>query len=299
LNALAVDMALGCSTNSVLHLTAIANEAGVKIDLRLINEISERTPNLCKLAPAGPCHVQDLNAAGGVYAVMSELSKIGTLDLSLPTVSGKTVGENIKDARVLNNEVIRSVDNPYSRTGGIAVLFGSLAPDGAVVKRSAVAPEMLHHKGPARVFDSEEEAIRTIYSGAIKPGDIVVIRNEGPAGGPGMREMLLPTSAIAGMGLDKEVALVTDGRFSGATRGASIGHVSPEAQRGGNIAYVCEGDMIEINIPEYRIDLLVSEEELERRKRTMEIKKRPELKGYLGRYSKMVSSADKGAVFNG
>ena len=296
LNALAVDMALGCSTNSVLHLTAIANEAGVNIDLKLINEISERTPNLCKLAPAGPYHVQDLNTAGGVYAVMSELSKINALDLGLMTVSGKTVGENIKDARVLNNEVIRGVDNPYSDTGGIAVLFGSLAPDGAVVKRSAVAPEMLHHRGPARVFDSEEEAIKTIYSGAIKPGDVVVIRNEGPAGGPGMREMLLPTSAIAGMGLDKEVALITDGRFSGATRGAAIGHVSPEAQRGGNIAYVREGDMIEINIPEYRIDLLVSEEELERRKRTMEIKKKPELKGYLGRYSKMVSSADKGAV---
>jgi len=296
LNALAVDMALGCSTNSVLHLTAIAHEAGVKIDLRLVNGISERTPNLCKLAPAGPYHVQDLNTAGGVYAVMSELSKINALDLGLMTVSGKTVGENIKDARVLNNEVIRGVDNPYSDTGGIAVLFGSLAPDGAVVKRSAVAPEMLHHRGPARVFDSEEEAIKTIYSGAIKPGDVVVIRNEGPAGGPGMREMLLPTSAIAGMGLDKEVALITDGRFSGATRGAAIGHVSPEAQRGGNIAYVREGDMIEINIPEYRIDLLVSEEELERRKRTMEIKKKPELKGYLGRYSKMVSSADKGAV---
>jgi len=296
LNALAVDMALGCSTNSVLHLTAIAHEAGVKIDLRLVNGISERTPNLCKLAPAGPYHVQDLNTSGGVYAVMSELSKINALDLGLMTVSGKTVGENIKDARVLNNEVIRGVDNPYSDTGGIAVLFGSLAPDGAVVKRSAVAPEMLHHRGPARVFDSEEEAIKTIYSGAIKPGDVVVIRNEGPAGGPGMREMLLPTSAIAGMGLDKEVALITDGRFSGATRGAAIGHVSPEAQRGGNIAYVREGDMIEINIPEYRIDLLVSEEELERRKRTMEIKKKPELKGYLGRYSKMVSSADKGAV---
>jgi dihydroxy-acid dehydratase len=299
LNALAVDMALGCSTNSVLHLTAIANEAGVNIDLKLINEISERTPNLCKLAPAGPYHVQDLCAAGGVYAVMSELGKISALDLSLMTVSAKTVGENIKDARVLNHEVIRGVDNPYSKTGGIAILFGSLAPDGAVVKRSAVAPEMLRHKGPARVFDSEEEAIKTIYSGAIKPGDIVVIRNEGPAGGPGMREMLLPTSAIAGMGLDKEVALITDGRFSGATRGAAIGHVSPEAQRGGNIAYVCEGDMIEINIPEYRIDLLVSEAELNRRKETMEIKKKPERKGYLGRYSNMVSSADKGAVFTG
>ena len=298
-NALTVDMALGCSTNSVLHLTAIAHEAGVKIDLGLVNEISEKTPNLCKLAPAGPYHVQDLNSAGGVYAVMSELSKLKAIDTALITVSGKSVAENIRDVRVLNPEVIRSVDKPYSKTGGIAVLFGSLAPDGAVLKRSAVAPEMLHHKGPARVFESEEQAIETIYSGSIKPGDVVVIRNEGPAGGPGMREMLLPTSAIAGMGLDKEVALITDGRFSGATRGAAIGHVSPEAQRGGTIAYVCEGDIIEINIPEYRIELLVSDEELENRKRTMEVQKQPERKGYLRRYSKLVSSADKGAVFMG
>ena len=299
MNALTVDMALGCSTNSVLHLTAIAHEAGGKIDLGLVNEISEKTPNLCKLAPAGPYHVQDLNSAGGVYAVMSELSKLKAIDTALITVSGKSVAENIRDVRVLNPEVIRSVDKPYSKTGGIAVLFGSLAPDGAVVKRSAVAPEMLHHKGPARVFESEEQAIETIYSGSIKPGDVVVIRNEGPAGGPGMREMLLPTSAIAGMGLDKEVALITDGRFSGATRGAAIGHVSPEAQRGGTIAYVCEGDIIEINIPEYRIELLVSDEELENRKRTMEVQKQPERKGYLRRYSNLVSSADKGAVFMG
>jgi len=296
-NALTVDMALGCSTNSVLHLTAIAHEAGVKIDLGLINKISEKTPNLCKLAPAGPHHIQDLNSAGGVYAVMSELNKLSALDTGLITTSGKTVSDNINGVRVLNTEVIRSIDNPYSKTGGIAILFGSLAPDGAVVKRSAVAPEMQQHKGPARVFESEEDAIKLIYSGGIKPGDVVVIRNEGPSGGPGMREMLLPTSAIAGMGLDKEVALITDGRFSGATRGAAIGHVSPEAQRGGNIAYVREGDTIEINIPEYKIDLLISDEELKSRKETMEIKKQPERKGYLGRYSKLVSSADKGAVF--
>ncbi len=295
-NALTVDMALGCSTNSVLHLTAIAHEAGVKIDLNLINVISERTPNLCRLAPAGPHHMQDLYSAGGVYAVMSELMKAKLLDGTLITASGCTVAENLKGVRVLNSDVIRSIETPYSKTGGLAILFGSLAPDGGVVKRSAVSPEMQRHKGPARVFENEELAVKAIYSGAIRPGDVVVIRNEGPAGGPGMREMLMPTSAIAGMGLDKEVALITDGRFSGATRGAAIGHVSPEARRGGNIAYVKEGDMIEINIPEYRIDLLVSEEELAERRKTMRPAPAPELKGYMKRYSKMVSSADKGAV---
>ncbi len=297
-NALTVDMSLGCSTNSVLHLTAIANEAGVKINLRRINEISEKTPNLCKLSPAGPHHVQDLHAAGGVHAVMSELLKAGLLDGTSMTVTARTVGENLEGVCVLDNNVIRSIDNPYSKSGGIAILFGSLAPNGSVVKRSAVAPEMQQHKGPARVFESEELAIKAIYAGAINPGDVVVIRNEGPAGGPGMREMLLPTSAIAGMGLDKVVALITDGRFSGATRGAAVGHVSPEAQRGGPIAYVCEGDMIEINIPEYRLDLLIDDEELLRRKNTMTLYPQPERKGYLNRYSKMVTSADTGAVFS-
>lgn len=296
-NALTVDMALGCSTNSVLHLTAIANESGVKIDLAMVNKISEHTPNLCRLAPAGPHHMQDLNAAGGVYAVMTELLKAGLIDGSLITATGGTVAENLVTVRVLNHDVIRSIEAPYSKTGGIAVLFGSLAPNGGVVKRSAVAPEMQQHKGPARVFENEELAVTAIYAGQIKSGDVVVIRNEGPSGGPGMREMLMPTSAIAGMGLDKEVALITDGRFSGATRGAAVGHVSPEAQRGGNIAYVKEGDMIEINIPEYRLDLLISEEELEKRKKTMELAPPVKLGGYMGRYAKLVSSADKGAVF--
>ena len=295
-NALTVDMSLGCSTNSVLHLTAIANEAGVKIDLRKINEISEKTPNLCKLSPAGPHHMQDLNSAGGVYAAMSELLKVKLLDETQMTVTGKTVGENLKDVKVLDYDVIKSISAPHSKTGGIAILFGSLAPNGSVVKRSAVAPEMQHHKGPARVFECEELAVKAIYSGAIKPGDVVVIRNEGPAGGPGMREMLLPTSAIAGMGLDKEVALITDGRFSGATRGAAVGHVSPEAQRGGPIAYICEGDLIEINIPEYSINILVDDGEMERRKNTMELYPQTQRSGYLGRYSKAVSSADRGAV---
>lgn len=295
-NALTVDMALGCSSNSLLHLTAIAREAGVTLNLREVNEISEHTPNLCRLAPAGTHHVQELNDDGGVYAVMNELSKKNMLDESLITVSGKTVGENIKDVKVKTHKVIKPIDEPYSKTGGLAVLFGSLAPNGAVVKRSAVAPEMHIHTGPARVFDSEEEAIKAIYNAEIKSGDIVVIRYEGPAGGPGMREMLSPTSAIAGMGLDKEVALITDGRFSGATRGASIGHVSPEAVNGGAIAYVCEGDMISINIPEYKIDLLVSEEEMAKRKETMEIKVKKDIKGYLARYSRNVSSADLGAV---
>ncbi len=294
-NALTVDMALGCSSNSLLHLTAIAYEAGVKLDLRMVNEISEETPNLCHLAPAGHHHMQDLQDAGGVYAVMNELCKHGKLDTTVMTVSGKTVGENVSGIEKKNNGVIRDYDDPYTKTGGLAVLFGSLAPNGAAVKRSAVAKEMLVHKGPARVFDSEEEAIEAIYAGAIKSGDVVVIRYEGPSGGPGMREMLSPTSAICGMGLDKEVALITDGRFSGATRGASIGHVSPEAALGGPIAYIKEGDIISINIPEYKIDIEVSPEEMEERKNTMTLKKK-DVKGYLARYSKMVSSADKGAI---
>lgn len=293
-NALTVDMALGCSSNSLLHLTAIAHEAGVTLDMKQVNEISERTPNLCHLAPAGHHHVQDLHEEGGVYAVMNEIKDM--LDTSLMTVTGKTVGENIKGCEPKYHEVIRPIDNPYTKTGGLAVLFGSLAPNGAVVKRSAVAKEMLVHKGPARVFNSEEEAIDAIYNAKIKKGDVVVIRNEGPAGGPGMREMLSPTSAICGMGLDKDVALITDGRFSGATRGASIGHVSPEAVSGGPIAYVKEGDIISINIPEYSIELEVSAEEIEKRKAEIKPFVRENVKGYLKRYSKMVSSADKGAV---
>ena len=294
-NALTVDMALGCSSNSLLHLLAVAHEAGVDFDLKKVNEISEKTPNLCHLAPAGHHHMQDLNAAGGVYAVMNELAKDNRLDLSLMTVSGKTVGENIKDCKVLNHDVIRPIDNPYTKTGGLAVLFGSLAPNGSVVKRSAVAKEMLVHKGPARVFDSEEAAIAAIYDGKINSGDVVVIRYEGPAGGPGMREMLSPTSAICGMGLDKEVALITDGRFSGATRGASIGHISPEAVSGGPIAYIKEGDVISIDIPNYSIELEVSEDEMAKRKQEMKITPR-EVSGYIKRYSKLVSSADKGAI---
>ena len=297
-NALVVDMALGCSSNSLLHLTAVAHQAGVELDLKKVNEISEHTPNLCRLAPAGGHHVQELNDAGGVYAVMNEISKGGRLDLSLKTVTGKTVGENIAGCPVRNREVIRSFEEPYSKTGGLAVLFGSLAENGAVVKRSAVAPEMLVHKGPARVFNSEEEAIAAIYNAEIKSGDVVVIRYEGPAGGPGMREMLSPTSAIAGMGLDKEVALVTDGRFSGATRGASIGHVSPEAVSGGTIAYVQEGDLISIDIPNYSIELEISPEELENRRKTMAIQKKDNVTGYLAKYARSVSSADKGAVID-
>lgn len=295
-NALRVDMALGCSTNSILHLCAVASEAGIRFNLKDINEISSQTPNLCRLAPAGEHHMQDLFAAGGVYAVMNELSKAQMLDTSLLTASAKTVQENITGRETTDRSVIRSVNEPHSKTGGIAVLFGSLSPNGSVVKRSAVSPEMQCHKGPARVFECEEEAISAIYSGKIRSGDVVVIRNEGPAGGPGMREMLLPTSAIAGMGLDKEVALITDGRFSGATRGAAIGHVSPEAYREGPIAYVCEGDIIEINIPEYRLELSVSADELENRKNTMQRITRPPEKGYLGRYEKLVTSADSGAV---
>ena len=297
-NAITADMALGCSTNSMLHLPAIANECGVEFSLDAVNEISEKTPNLCHLAPAGPTYMEDLNEAGGVYAVLRELDKLGLLDTSVMTCTGKTMKENIEDAYNLDESVIRTVENPYSRTGGIAVLKGNLAPDGCVVKRSAVAPEMLVHEGPAKVYESEEEAIAAIYAGKIEKGDVVVIRYEGPAGGPGMREMLSPTSAIAGMKLDKDVALITDGRFSGATRGASIGHVSPEAANGGPIAYVKDGDIISINIPEYKIELKVSDEELASRKAEIKIKSNDNLTGYLKRYAKMVSSADKGAIIN-
>jgi len=297
-NALTADMALGCSTNSMLHLPAIANECGIAINRDMANEISEKTPNLCHLAPAGPTYMEDLNEAGGVYAVLKQLADVGLLDTSVMTCTGKTLGENIKNAVNKDTSVIRTVDNPYSKTGGIAVLRGNLAPDGCVVKRSAVAKEMLVHEGPAKVFDSEEDAIEAIYGGKIVKGDVVVIRYEGPAGGPGMREMLNPTSAIAGMGLDKDVALITDGRFSGATRGASIGHVSPEAIRGGLIAYVKDGDVISINIPEYKIELKVPDEEIESRKAEMQIKHKDGIKGCLARYASMVSSADKGAVIN-
>ena len=295
-NALIVDMALGCSTNTMLHLPAIAHEAGVELNLDMANELSAITPNLCHLAPAGPTYMEDLNEAGGVYAVMKELSKKNLLNLDLITVTGKTVGENIKDAYNKNPEVIRPVENPYSQTGGIAVLKGNLAPDGSVVKRSAVAKEMLQHEGPAKVYNSEEEAIEAIYTGKIVKGDVVVIRYEGPKGGPGMREMLSPTSAICGMGLDKDVALITDGRFSGATRGAAIGHVSPEAVEGGPIAFVQDGDIISIDIDKCQINFKVSEEELAKRKENW-TPLEPKVKtGYLRRYSKMVSSAIQGAV---
>ena len=297
-NAVTADMALGCSTNSMLHLPAIANECGIEWNLEDANAISEKTPNLCHLAPAGPTYMEDLNEAGGVYAVLKQIADIGLLDTSVMTCTGKTLGENIANAVNKDDTVIRTVDNPYSKTGGIAVLKGNLAPDGCVVKRSAVAPEMLVHEGPAKVFDSEEECIAAIYGGKIVKGDVVVIRYEGPAGGPGMREMLSPTSAIAGMGLDKDVALITDGRFSGATRGASIGHISPEAVRGGLIAYVKDGDIISINIPEYKIELKVSDEELAERKAGTELKIKKDIKGCLARYSTMVSSADKGAIIN-
>jgi dihydroxy-acid dehydratase len=296
-NALTVDMALGCSTNSVLHLPAIAHELGIKIDLDIINRISSRVPNLCKLAPAGRHHVQDLYAAGGVQAVMKELTKKALLHLDVATVTGKTVGDNIENAMVLDNDVIRDIENPYSQTGGIAILKGNIAPDGAVVKRSAVAEEMLVHKGPARVFDSEEAAIKSIYAGEIVKGDVVIIRYEGPKGGPGMREMLSPTSAIAGMGLDKDVALITDGRFSGASRGASIGHVSPEAMEGGPVAVVREGDIVSINIPEGKLNVEISDEELKKRMAEWEAPSPRITKGYLGRYAKLVSSASTGAVF--
>ena len=295
-NALTVDMALGCSSNSVLHLTAIANEAKANIDLDIINEVSERVPNLCKLSPAGTDHIEDLYAAGGVTAVMNELSKNDLINLDLITATGKTQGENIKNIRVLDYKVIRSIESPYSKTGGIRILRGNLAKDGAVVKKSAVLPEMLVHTGPARVFNSEEETIEAIMDGKILSGDVVVIRYEGPKGGPGMREMLSPTSAIAGMGLDKSVALITDGRFSGATKGASIGHVSPEAAEGGIIALVEEGDIIFIDIPAGILELSVSEEILEERRKKLVILE-PKIKdGYLYRYSKLVSSASEGAI---
>ncbi len=296
LNALTVDMALGCSTNSMLHLPAIAHEVGFDFKPELANELSAKTPNLCHLAPAGPTYMEDLNEAGGVYAVMKELSELNLLHLDCMTVTGKTVGENIKHAENLNPEVIRPLDNPYSKTGGIAVLKGNLAPDTGVVKRSAVCQEMMVHEGPARVFDCEEDAIAAIKGGKIVAGDVVVIRYEGPKGGPGMREMLNPTSAIAGMGLGSTVALITDGRFSGASRGASIGHVSPEAAVGGPIALVEEGDLISINIPECRLELKVSEEELARRKAAWTPRKPNVTTGYLARYARMVTSANRGAV---
>lgn len=295
-NALTTDMALGCSTNSALHLLAIAHEAGISLDLHMINEISERTPNLCHLAPAGHHHMQDLLKAGGIQAVMKELYDAGMLHGDCMTVTGKTVAEAVAKAENRDKEVIRPIDNPYSKTGGLAVLFGNLAPNGAIVKRSAVKPEMLKNTGTARCFDSEEEAIAAIYDGKIVPGDVVIIRYEGPSGGPGMREMLSPTSAIVGMKLDTTVALLTDGRFSGASCGAAIGHISPEAAAGGPIAYVKDGDKIQIDIPNYSLMLLVSNEEMEERKKTMKLKEPKELTGYLKRYARMVSSADKGAI---
>ncbi len=296
INALTVDMALGCSTNSMLHLPAIAHEIGFDFDISYANPISEKTPNLCHLAPAGPTYMEDLNEAGGVYAVMKELADIGLLNTDCMTVTGQTIGENIKNAVNRNPEVIRTVDNPYSKTGGLAVLKGNLAPDGSVVKRSAVVEEMLVHEGPARVFDCEEDAIAAIKGGQIVSGDVVVIRYEGPKGGPGMREMLNPTSAIAGMGLGSSVALITDGRFSGASRGASIGHVSPEAAVGGSIAFVEEGDIISINIPEMTLELKVSDEELAARKAKWQPKEPKVTTGYLARYAKMVTSGNRGAI---
>ena len=296
LNALTVDMALGCSTNSMLHLPAIAHEAGVELNPEMANAISEKTPNLCHLAPAGYHYIEELNEAGGVYAVMNEQNKLNMLHTECMTVTGKTVGENIKGCVNKNPEIIRPVENPYSKTGGIAVLKGNLAPDTAVVKRSAVVPEMQVHEGPARVFDCEEDAIEAIRGGKIVAGDVVVIRYEGPKGGPGMREMLNPTSAIAGMGLGSSVALITDGRFSGASRGASIGHVSPEAAEGGPIALVEEGDLIRINIPEHKLEVVVSDEELARRKAAWTPREPKVTTGYLKRYAKMVSSANKGAI---
>ena len=296
LNALTVDMALGCSTNSMLHLPAIAHEIGWDFDISFANEISAKTPNICHLAPAGPTYMEDLNEAGGVYAVMNELNKKGLLHTECMTVTGKTVGENIKDCVNLNPEVIRPIDNPYSTTGGLAVLRGNLAPDGSVVKRSAVVAEMMVHEGPARVFDCEEDAIAAIKGGKIVEGDVVVIRYEGPKGGPGMREMLNPTSAIAGMGLGSSVALITDGRFSGASRGASIGHVSPEAAVGGPIALVEEGDIISINIPELKLELKVSDEELAARKAKWQPREPKVTTGYLARYAAMVTSGNRGAI---
>ena len=296
-NAVCLDMAIGCSTNSVLHLLAIASEAGVKLDLQIFNELSAITPHLCKLSPAGDHHMEDLYRAGGIQAMMNELDKKGLIHKDCMTVSGKTVGENIHNHPVLDYDVIRPVDRPYNATGGLAVLFGNLAPDGAVVKKGAVAPEMLTHEGPARVFNTEEEAVEAILGGAIQAGDVIVIRYEGPRGGPGMREMLTPTSAVAGMGLDKEVALITDGRFSGATRGASIGHVSPEAAAGGVIGLIEEGDLIRIDILSNRLDLLVEDKILEQR-RSLWVLPEPKITtGYMKRYAEMVQSASTGAVF--
>lgn len=297
MNALTVDMALGCSTNSMLHLPAIAHECGVELNLDIANDISAKTPNLCHLAPAGRTYMEDLNEAGGVYAVMHELTKLGLLNTDCMTVTGHTIGENIEGCEILDTDTIRPIDNPFSETGGIAVLKGNLAPEGSVVKRSAVLPEMLVHEGPARVFDSEEEAQAAINAGKIKAGDVVVIRYEGPKGGPGMREMLNPTSAIMGMGLGSSVALITDGRFSGATRGACIGHVSPEAASGGMIGVVEEGDIISINIPENRIELKVDEAVLEERMKNF-VPKKKELSGYLRRYAALVSSGASGAILN-
>ena len=295
-NALTADMALGCSTNSMLHLPAIANECGIRLNLDLANALSARTPNLCHLAPAGPTYMEDLDEAGGVYAVLKELTKKDLLYTDCLTCTGRTLKENLEGISNLNEQVIRPIDQPYSETGGIAVLKGNLAPDGCVVKRSAVAPEMLVHEGPARVFNSEEECIQVIYAEGIKAGDVVVIRYEGPAGGPGMREMLSPTSAIAGMGLDREVALITDGRFSGATRGASIGHVSPEAAAGGVIALIEDDDIVDINITERKLDVRVSEQELAERKKRWKAPEK-ELTGYIKRYAQHVTSGSRGAVF--
>ncbi len=298
INALTVDMALGCSTNTVLHITALANEAGVDIDLNRINEVSKRTPHLCSLSPGGNHHLEDLDSAGGVCAVMKELSQKGLIDAEVMTVTGKRVGENIESYSVKDRSVIRSVDDPYHREGGLAILFGNLAPSGSVVKQSAVAPEMLSHEGPARVFDSEETAVASIMEGAINKGDVIVIRYEGPRGGPGMREMLTPTSAIAGMGLDADVALITDGRFSGGTRGASIGHISPEAMEAGPIAIIREGDLISFNIPEKKIDLKLSEDEIKKRLSEWKAPEPNIATGYMARYAKMVTSAATGAVFS-
>ena len=298
MNALTIDMALGCSTNSMLHLPAIAHECGIDLDLSIANEISKKTPNLCHLAPAGNHYIEELEDAGGIRAVMAEINKLGLLDTSLMTVTGKTVAENIAGARILNPEIIHSVENPISREGGIAVLKGNLAPDGSVVKRAAVAPEMMQHKGKARIFDCEEDALNAIYAGKINPGEVVVIRYEGPKGGPGMREMLNPTSAIMGSGLGNCVALITDGRFSGATRGAAIGHVSPEAAVGGPIALLEEGDIIDIDITNNRISVEVSDEELARRRALWKPRAPRVTTGYLSRYAKQVSSGMKGAVLS-
>ncbi|EIW00234.1 dihydroxy-acid dehydratase [Thermoanaerobacter siderophilus SR4] len=299
INAFSLDMALGGSTNTVLHLKAIAHEAGVDIPLNEINEISTRVPNLCKLSPAGKYHIEDLYFAGGISAVLKELTKADLINTEVLTVTGKTLGENIKDAKILNHDVIRPIDNPYSSTGGLAILYGNIAREGAVVKASAVAKEMLRHEGPAKVFNSEEEAIEAIYGGKIQKGDVVVIRYEGPKGGPGMREMLSPTSALAGMGLDKDVALITDGRFSGATRGASIGHVSPEAMEGGEIAIIEDGDIIEIDIPARKINVKLTDEEIKERMKRW-VRPEPKIKtGYMARYAEQVTSANTGAVFKG